>query len=155
VRRVAPAVFLALLALLTCAALTCYAQPAPARGPEAQLPAQTIPFRKDEDTGALAMSVVTGLVISVGIGIGALSLLRRYLTRIQQSPGRRLRVIESVGLTPKSALFLVECDAQVLLIGQQGESLAVLSPPPQSASGDRAARVAPSTPEAASAGHDA
>lgn len=91
--------------------------------------AQPIPYRRDESVGAMALDVVGVLGVSLAVGVGALVLLRRWLGRSQAAPGRRLRVVETVRLTPKSALFLVELDRRTLLIGQQGDSLVVLAPP--------------------------
>ena len=89
-----------------------------------------IPFRKDDNAGALAVNVGLGLIVALGLGIGVLYLLKRYLVGVQRAPGRRLRVIETVRLSPKSSLFLVECDNRALLIGQHGDTLAVLDTPP-------------------------
>jgi flagellar biogenesis protein FliO len=116
------------------------AQPAPSRGAETTA-TKPIPYRKDESFGDLATNVGFGLIVAIGVGVGALYLLRRYLVTMQKSPGRRLRVIESVRLGPKSALFLVELDGRGLLVGQQGDTLAVLAHPDAStnhgASADR------------------
>ena len=130
-----------LAAVLLFAAGAVLAQPAspPAAPPKAESPAvQPIPFRKDDDTGALALNVATGLVVSIGLAVGVLFVLRRYLQKSQQAPGKRLRVLETVRLTPKSALYLVEVDKRTLLIGQQGETLAVLA---QSMPGENATTV--------------
>ncbi len=88
-----------------------------------------IPFRKDDDMGDLALKVALGLGVSIAIAVGVLVVLRRYLGPVQRGGGRRLRVLESVRLTPKSAVFLVEVDRRTLLIGQQGETLVVLAEP--------------------------
>ena len=88
-----------------------------------------IPFRKDDNAGALAVNVGLGLIVALGLGIGVLYLLKRYLVGMQRAPGRRLRVIETVRLSPKASLFLVECDNRALLIGQHGDTLAVLDAP--------------------------
>ena len=103
---------------------------APARVPEAQVPpaVQTIPFRKDDDVGALMLNVGLGLAVAIGVGVGALYVLRRHLAGVQKAPGRRLRVLETVRLGPKTALVLVEVDGRSLLIGQQADTLTVLSP---------------------------
>jgi flagellar biogenesis protein FliO len=106
-------------------ARTAKAEEPPAR---AAAPAQPIPYRKDESVGAMALDVAGVLGVSLAVGVGALVLLRRYLVRTQGAPGRRLRVVETVRLTPKSALYLVELDRRTLLIGQQGDSLVVLAP---------------------------
>lgn len=104
------------------------AAPRPAES-QATQPARTIPYRKDDDIGALALNVGLGLLVALGVGVGVLYALRRYLAGVQKAPGRRLRVLETVRLGPKSALVLVEVDGSTLLIGQQGESLAVLDRP--------------------------
>ena len=109
------------------------AEPAAPRAAEAQS-VQAIPFRKDDDIGGMALNVGLGLAVAIGAGVAALYLLRRYLAGIQKAPGRRLRVIETVRLGPRSALILVEVDGRSLLIGQQGDALSVLDNPPPAAS---------------------
>jgi len=88
-----------------------------------------IPFRKDDDVGGLAVKVVLGLGISIAVALAVLVVLRRYVSSAQRAPGRRMRIVESMRLTPKSALFLVEVDRETLLIGQHGESLVLLNRP--------------------------
>lgn len=158
-------------ASLALAALAPLAGPADARADEAparaasvpamSVPAtppaaQPIPYRRDESVGAMALDVVGVLGISLAVGVGALVVLRRWLARSQGSPGRRLRVVETVRLTPKSALFLVELDRSTLLIGQQGDSLVVLAPPtpPAGASGpgDAVVPTGASAPASGAAG---
>jgi flagellar biogenesis protein FliO len=118
-----------LLAVALALAPGARAEPPPARAADAKA-APTIPFRKDEGAGAMLVDVGLGLAVALGAGLVVLYLLRRYLANAQQAPGRRLRVIETVRLGPKAALYLVEFDDRSLLIGQQGENLAVLAPPP-------------------------
>jgi len=117
-----------LVALALCAAPMCAAQPAGNRVASAPA-AQPIPFRKDESLADMALTVGTGLVVAIGAAAVALYLLRRYATAMDRRPGRRLRVIETVRLGPKSALFLIELDGRALLIGQHGETLATLAHP--------------------------
>jgi flagellar biogenesis protein FliO len=118
-----------LLAAVVSAAPDGAAEQVPPRAADGQAN-QPIPFRKDDSVGAMAMNVGLGLIVAIGAGVGALYLLRRYLAVVQKAPGRRLRVIETIRLGPKSALFLVELDGRSLLIGQHGETLAVLAEPP-------------------------
>jgi len=92
-------------------------------------PAQPIPFRKDDDAGDLVVRVALGLGVSLLVAFGILIAVRRYGTPLQRGTGRRLKLLESIRLTPKSALFLVSLDERTLLIGQQGETLVVLAEP--------------------------
>ena len=113
--------------LATSAAADKPAAPAASSSPAS--PMASIPFRQDQGLGAMALNVGLGLTLAIGAGIAVLYLLRRQLSATHRSAGRRLRVIETVRLSPRSALFLVELDGQTLLVGQQGEGLAVLNPP--------------------------
>jgi flagellar biogenesis protein FliO len=119
--------------LLLAVALCAQAQQAP------QPPAQPIPFKKDDGGGALALNTGLGFVVAVGLGIGALYLLRNQLLRRQVRSPRRMRVLETLRLAPKATLFLVEVDGRSLLLGQQGETLVVLgdasAPSPQADGG--------------------
>jgi len=117
------------MAAVLCAA-PCAAVEQPQPRPEAQAAQRPIPFRKDDNLGDMAINVGVGLIVAIGAAVGALYLMRRYLVTVQRGPGRRLRVIETIRLGPKSALFLVELDGRGLLIGQQGDTLAVLAHPP-------------------------
>jgi hypothetical protein len=95
--------------------------------------AQPIAFRKDDGLGAMALDVGLGLAVAIAVAGVVLFLLRRHLMGARNASGRRLRLLETLRLTPKSALFLVEFDGRSVLLGQQGDSLTVL---------DRSARLA-------------
>jgi flagellar biogenesis protein FliO len=140
-------------AALFCAAPTTATaqQPAPPRAVDSQAAKQPIPFRKDDSLGDMALSAAGGLIVAIGAAIGVLYVLRRYTLAVRNQPGRRVRVIETVRLGPKCALFLVEVDGRGLLVGQQGDTLAVLDHPsdsPSRAASGQASIAAPgsSTP---------
>ena len=50
-----------------------------------------------------------------------------------QAGGRRMRLVETLRLGPKATVFLVEVDGSTLLIGQHGETLALLEAPKKGA----------------------
>lgn len=136
-------------AIALCAAFAADAQQPTALGKDAA--AASIPFRKDDNLGEMAVTVGLGLVVAIGAALAALYMLRRYLVRVQQGPGRRLRVIETIRLGPKSALFLVELDGRGLLIGQHGDALALLAqpeplPPSRSSQADASTWHGPTKP---------
>lgn len=117
-----------LLAVGLAAAQGAFAEQTPPRPADAQ-GAQPIPFRKDEGFGAMVLNAGLGLAVAIGAAVGVLYLLRRHLAGGQNAPGRRLRVIETVRLGPKTTLFLVAVDDRNLLIGQQGDTLVALAQP--------------------------
>ena len=88
-----------------------------------------IPYKRDDDSGASLGRVGIGLAIALGVGIAALAGYKRLVLPHAAGGGRRMRLIETLRLGPKAAVFLVEVDGRALMIGQQGETLAVLEAP--------------------------
>jgi hypothetical protein len=120
------------LALALVVHLAAHAQDAPAARPSAAASrVGGIPYKQDEDVGASLGRVGIGLVIALGVGIAALAGYKRLA--LPQTGGRRMRLIETLRLGPKAAIFLVEVDGRTLLIGQQGDTLAVLETPKEAA----------------------
>jgi hypothetical protein len=102
-----------------------HAQEAPtAPPPAASRP--SIPYKQGNDIGASLGRVGVGLVIALGVGVAALAAYKRMV--LTPAAGRRMRLVETLRLGPKIAIFLVEVDGRTLLIGQHGETLAVLDP---------------------------
>jgi hypothetical protein len=102
-------------------------EPSVQPSPERSRPA--IPYRKDDDAGDLVVKVALGLGLSLVAAFAILLALRRYVAPLQRGAGRRLRLVETLRLTPKATLYLVEVDQRTLLVGQQGETLVVLGAP--------------------------
>jgi flagellar biogenesis protein FliO len=75
------------------------------------------------------------LIVVGGIAIGGLFAMRRYLPTmaLKAVAAKRLKLLETMRLTPKTTVFLVQFDNTTLLLGQHGDSLSVLaSNPPDS-----------------------
>jgi flagellar biogenesis protein FliO len=78
---------------------------------------------------------LTDQLVRTGASFGfiALALLgtayayRRVQRQRLGGSGRRLKVVETLALSPKTRLFLVELDHQTILLGQHGSELSVLS----------------------------
>jgi flagellar biogenesis protein FliO len=103
-----------------------------AQSPQAPRPAQggapaAIAFKAEPSmteqlmrTGAAFALLAAGL-ISSAYGY-------RYLQQQRHAAsGRRLKVVETLALAPKTRLFLVEWDQHVILLGQHGTTLSVLA----------------------------
>jgi flagellar biogenesis protein FliO len=74
-------------------------------------------------------SIRSGAVFALlAIGLVLSAYAYRYVQR-QRLTGshRRLKVLETLPLAPKTRLFLVEMDHRVILLGQHGTTLSVLA----------------------------
>lgn len=109
---------------------------APAQ-PQGQRASDAIPFRRESappgfDGGRWA----AGVLAAAAVGAGALWWMRRRLPGAVAGPqGRRMRVVETLRISPRSTLLLVEVDGRTLLIGEQPGAITVL-PVPAEARGD-------------------
>lgn len=120
---------LMLLALAVCLAPLSFAQEgAPRPQPTAaSSAAQSIPFKHDEDVGDQIgrVTLIFAAIAAICVA-GAFIYKRRFGLRGVHTL-RRLKVVETLRLTPKTALFLIEFDNSSILVGQHGECLQVLS----------------------------
>jgi flagellar biogenesis protein FliO len=127
------------LALAAAAALLVVSASMPAGSAHAQETqkreaAHAIPYKQESSFAdqliALGIALAT-VAVAGAIGIGGY----RYLTGARaESPSRRLKVLETLRLSPRTVLFLVEFDRRTLLIGQQGDRLTLLLGPPETGS---------------------
>jgi hypothetical protein len=88
--------------------------------------ARPIPYK--EEPGFADQLVNVGLAFACVMVVGAIGIGGyRYLTGARpRSPGRRLRIVETLRLAPRTTLFVVEFDRRTLLIGQHGDRLSLL-----------------------------
>lgn len=101
---------------------------APATQPHA---AGKIAYRQDSGFGDELLR--SGLVLGVlaAVFVGATYLVRRLQLQRVAGTSRRMKVLETLRLTPKSTVFLVEVDGRKVLIGQSGSGLTMLGEPTQ------------------------
>jgi flagellar biogenesis protein FliO len=77
-----------------------------------------------------------GVFVLLAAGLISSAYGYRYLQQQRLAgAGRRLKVVETLALAPKTRLFLVELDQHVILLGQHGSTLSVLADHAQSAQG--------------------
>jgi len=86
-----------------------------------------IPFKKENDISSSQITRLVGIfIVVVLLAAGTVYLLKRYITGVEigkTGSRRRIRLLESKRLTPRTILFLVEIDGKTLLLSQHGEKL--------------------------------
>lgn len=134
---------LALLALLTLlAAALLQASPVQAQTTSDKTASSDkrseIPFRKEATPGIDSTRWALGVGLATVAGVGLLWWLRRRHPAALQglwsqagpgAPSRRLKLVESLRVSPRSTLLLVEVDGRSLLIAEQAGVLRLLSSP--------------------------
>jgi flagellar biogenesis protein FliO len=122
-------------ACLLVAALTLSAplrgEPTEASRPPTRAAQSSIAFRAEPAlTDQLLRTGASFGLIAVAF-LGTAYAYRRVQQQRLGAAGRRLKVVETLALAPKTRLFLVELDHQTILLGQHGTELSVLSNLPQ------------------------
>jgi len=118
---------LALLCLLFAAPIVSWAD-SPAT------PQAHIPFKNEsKSVGNQFGESIMALIIVGGIAVAGLYAMRRYLPNmaaLKGGTGKRLQLLETMRLTPKTTVFVIQFDNKTLLLGQHGDSLSVLASNP-------------------------
>lgn len=110
------------LCLLIAAPAVSWAEPP-------QTPQASIPFKSEPKSVSRQVGEsVFALIIVGGIAVGGLYAMRRYLPNMvpKSRVGKRLQLLETIRLTPKTTVFLIQFDNATLLLGQHGDSLNLL-----------------------------
>jgi len=93
-------------------------------------PLHSIPFKaENQSVGSDVFRVVLSLVVALGVGVGVLYVARHHFSKLRgvSADTRRIRTLETLRLTPRTTLFLIEFDERVLLLGQHGDAISVIS----------------------------
>jgi flagellar biogenesis protein FliO len=132
-----------LLALAVCLAPLSFAQEG-ASGPQptaAAAAAESIPFKRDEALGGQIARVAMLFVAIAAVFVGGAFIYKRRFRLRRAHSLRRLKVVETLRLTPKTALFLIEFDDSAFLVGQHGERLHMLAERPKQSQNEHGQRV--------------
>ena len=79
------------------------------------------------NTQELFFKMMLAVLLVVVFGVGAIYLSKKFLPRITNLSGKRIRVVETVHLGPRKTVHLLKIDNQQLLIGSTGESITKLA----------------------------
>ena len=75
--------------------------------------------------GKIAWSLLSFLFVLALLGL-TLYLLKRYGSNLQNKSGKKIRLVETLNLSPKQRLILVELGAETLLIGVSQNNMTLL-----------------------------
>jgi hypothetical protein len=121
------------IALLAMAGAACAATAQVGSPPAARTAlegaASGIPFRRETVPGFDAGRWAAGVGLALAVGAAMLWWLRRRMPGAAAGPHtRRLKVVESLRVSPRTTLLLVEVDGRALLLGEQPGALVLLLP---------------------------
>lgn len=90
-----------------------------------------IPFKKEQSNdGRFAIKVVGSLILVSLLGVATIYALKRYMPigfQIDKDKTRRLRLVESLRVSPKTTLILVEFDGEPVLLAQSTDRIAKMA----------------------------
>jgi flagellar biogenesis protein FliO len=109
--------------------LPCYSGSQSTEAPRPALRAAQTPIGFKTEPSMTEELVRTGAVLALlAVGLVSSAYGYRHLQRQRfAGPARRLKVVETLPLAPKTRLFLVELDHHIILLGQHGATLSVLA----------------------------
>ncbi len=84
-----------------------------------------------EDFPGISIGTALDVFLKLGLVIlliyVSLHILRRWQTRISGNPTQQMTIVETLHLSPRQALHLVQAGSQVLLIGATDQTLTCLT----------------------------
>ncbi len=91
------------------------------------LPNLTIRSDGNLDAGGLFFKMILMVLLVIVFGVAAIYLSKKLLPRLANLPGKRIRVSETVHLSPRKAIHLIKIGKQTLLIGSTNENITKLA----------------------------
>jgi flagellar biosynthetic protein FliO len=91
--------------------------------------APAFPGRSGEnvDTGEMFFKMMVLVLLVFALGAAAIYVSKRFLPRIANLPGKRIRIIETAHLGHRRTVHLVEIGGRRLLIGSTNENITTLA----------------------------
>jgi flagellar biogenesis protein FliO len=123
------------IGLLAMSLTAAHAEPSPGHlstSEETQTIKNPIPFKREETMASDIGQSLSVLVLLIALAWGGLYVSKKFMPKLaaKNAPGKRLQLIETQRLTPRTTLFVVQFDEKTLLLGQHGESITVLDTSP-------------------------
>ena len=79
------------------------------------------------NTRELFFKMMLSVLFVVGLGVAAIYISKKFLPKITNLPGKKVRIVETVGLGQRKAVHLLQIGNRQLLIGSAGESITKLA----------------------------
>lgn len=97
-------------------------------GPQTQKNAFENPAKWQAESGNnLAKKLLISILLIVVLGVAAIYVSKKFLPRITNASGRKIRIIETVHLAPNKAVHLLRVGTQQLLIASSKEGICFLT----------------------------
>lgn len=91
------------------------------------LPNLNIRSDSNLDAGGLFFKMILMVLLVVVFGVAAIYLSKKLLPGLANLPGKRIRVSETVHLSPRKAIHLIKVGKQTLLIGSTNGNITKLA----------------------------
>jgi flagellar biosynthetic protein FliO len=78
-------------------------------------------------TGEMFFKMMLSIVLVVVLGAAAIYISKKFLPRITNLPGKKIRIIETAHIGPRKMVHLVKIGNQRLLIGSTNENITKLA----------------------------
>lgn len=78
-------------------------------------------------TGQMFLKMMLAVVFIVALGAGAIYFSRKWLPKITNLPGKKIRIIETVHIGPRKEVHLLKVGEQFILIGSTNENISKLA----------------------------
>ena len=78
-------------------------------------------------SGELFFKMMFSVLLVIALGIAAIYASKKFLPKITNLPGKKVRIVETVGLGQRRAVHLLQIGNRQLLIGSAGESITKLA----------------------------
>ena len=79
------------------------------------------------NTRELFFKMMFSVLLVIALGVAAIYISKKFLPKITNLPGKKVRIVETVGLGQRRAVHLLQIGNRQLLIGSTGESITKLA----------------------------
>jgi flagellar biosynthetic protein FliO len=79
------------------------------------------------DTRELFLKMMAAVLLVIVLGVAAIYVSKKFLPKITNLPGKKIRIVETVHLGPRKTIHLLEVGNHRLLVGSTSDSITALA----------------------------